>query len=242
MVNKQKTHAGFTIVETTIVLAFLSILTISIVYVGIFCGKMYSKGVTLKSINQAGREIADQIRRDVVNSQESDIRVVIQGNDATGQVGRICLGSVSYLWNDAKAMSMESTTKISYPNGHLVRLARISDRGGQFCEKQSDDYYPVEISSTAEYKEMVGNDSENIMIYRLYMGDNLYSSSGSSSGMRNLSFDIGTGDFDVVEFVENEEYPNGKYMCRLSGSEESNFNYCAIERFDTKIRSGGSSL
>ena len=53
---------GFTLVELTLVMAFMSILLLSILTMTIYAGKLYTKGVTNKTMNQIGREIFDLMK------------------------------------------------------------------------------------------------------------------------------------------------------------------------------------
>jgi prepilin-type N-terminal cleavage/methylation domain-containing protein len=54
---------GFTLIELMLAMSFISVLLLSIAMVGIQAGKMYSRGIVLRDVNQAGRDISDTIRR-----------------------------------------------------------------------------------------------------------------------------------------------------------------------------------
>ena len=95
---------GFTLVELMLAMAFISILLLSITMVGIQAGRMYSRGVVLRDINQAGRDISDTIRRDFLqaNANKIDSSGLRVPNNSSWATGRLCLGSHSYVWNNPR--------------------------------------------------------------------------------------------------------------------------------------------
>ena len=48
---------GFTLIELMLAMSFISVLLLSIAMVGIQAGKMYSRGIVLRDVNKAGRDI-----------------------------------------------------------------------------------------------------------------------------------------------------------------------------------------
>ena len=64
---------GFTIIELTLAMAFISVLLISIVLVSIQAGKMYNRGIILRGVNQAGRDIDTVMRQDFLQTDSSQI-------------------------------------------------------------------------------------------------------------------------------------------------------------------------
>ena len=64
MADVKHSTKGFTLVELMLAMAGVAVLLVSIVVTTMQLMGMYHKGLTVKSINQAGREINDMIRRD----------------------------------------------------------------------------------------------------------------------------------------------------------------------------------
>jgi prepilin-type N-terminal cleavage/methylation domain-containing protein len=64
---------GFTLIELMLAMSFISVLLLSIAMVGIQAGKMYSRGIVLRDVNQAGRDISDTIRRDFLQANAEKI-------------------------------------------------------------------------------------------------------------------------------------------------------------------------
>ena len=125
-----RNNRGFTIVELTIAVAFLSVLMLAILTISMAAGKMYVKGDTNKAINQAGRDFSDAIRRDFLAAGVGTITPPIINN--VGPVdnplisGRMCLGAVDYLWNTAALLNSSSAAaegaKIRMSNGRPIKF------------------------------------------------------------------------------------------------------------------------
>ena len=67
---------GFTIIELMIALTFIAFLLIFIVIMTMRITQMYSKGMTLKSINQSSRTIVEQMARDISASTQPETKNV----------------------------------------------------------------------------------------------------------------------------------------------------------------------
>ena len=109
-----KTHKsnGFTIIEITLAMAFISVLLLSITLVSIQAGKVYNRGVILRDVNQSGREISDTLRRDFVQTNAKKITknesgdYIITVRESSNDISsRFCLGDYSYVWNYAKILN-----------------------------------------------------------------------------------------------------------------------------------------
>ena len=94
----RRRELGFTLIELLLAMSFLSVLLIAITTSTLQIIGLYTKGVTLKSINLAGRDGADSFRRDALASADG-IRYV--SPDKGGGLGRLCFGTMSYVWSPA---------------------------------------------------------------------------------------------------------------------------------------------
>ena len=84
---------GFTIIELMIALTFIAFLLIFIVIMTMRITQMYSKGMTLKSINQSSRTIVEQMARDISASTQPETKNV------DGAATILCTSGATYLWN-----------------------------------------------------------------------------------------------------------------------------------------------
>ena len=67
MIRARRTK-GFTIVELSLAMTFVSMLLLAIAMTAIQAGSLYNKGLVLESVNQAGRDIGDMLRRDFMQA------------------------------------------------------------------------------------------------------------------------------------------------------------------------------
>lgn len=71
MVDRRR--SGFTLVELSLVMAFFSVLLIGVLTLTIHIGKLYTKGMTNKSLNTVGRDVTDVLRRDFAAANAQDV-------------------------------------------------------------------------------------------------------------------------------------------------------------------------
>lgn len=122
---------GFTILETALAMAFISFLMLAIGFAVIQISNVYEKGITIKVVNNNGRELVDEFSRTIMASkyskdedEEKKARFEYTYTQTIGEVsgvgarseeddtnvplhGALCLGNYSYLWNTGYALSLE---------------------------------------------------------------------------------------------------------------------------------------
>lgn len=228
-----KRTAGFTIVELSIAIAFLGILMMAIVTLSMTAGKLYVKGNTNKAINQAGRDIADTIRRDFLAAGADKIihptDIVVSGVP-TATSGRICVGQVAYLWNSAdmlNATSTQASGKRITIGGTAIKFVRITGNGvSTYCTLGAV-VYPATPTAT----ELLGGSGVE---YALHTVSFTQLAQNNRKGVYHVAYQIGTNDLGTTQTV------GGYVSCRPNDSVLANFNYCSVASFDTLVRVGGS--
>ena len=150
---------GFTLVEITLAMGFVSVLLITIVIVVMQIISIYQKGLALRAVNSAGRELIDEFSRGVAlapvkgvsslcNSayNNADARRVCVNNNAdivsyqeeyatiNGKSvpvhGVFCTGRYSYIWNTGYAMNNGPNNSSNPYRAHLK--INGSDKGNSF--------------------------------------------------------------------------------------------------------------
>ncbi|MDO4889209.1 MAG: hypothetical protein Q4A25_00740 [Candidatus Saccharibacteria bacterium] len=127
-----RSKSGFTILETALAMAFISFLMLAIGFAVIQISNIYQKGITIKVLNNNGRELVDEFSRTILaskydkveDSEDShfdytftEVREELYGvgtrgeNDGTGEEklqlhGAFCLGNYSYIWNTGYALDL----------------------------------------------------------------------------------------------------------------------------------------
>lgn len=228
--NKQQ---GFTIIELLLAMSFVAALLIGIALTIVQIGATYNRGLTLKEVNQTGRSISDDLRRNLAgsNSFNVDTRFVTA---ADGSGGRLCTGQFSYIWNYAQALDEERSGVVQYVgNDAPVQLVKVRDAAAAYCA----------LDGTAfEYQDIRTVDQEGA-IELLTAGDRTlnihdFTLTTPANGIDGLTgqqlytanFVIGTGD--TAALTED------KRSCKAPGLPGADFTYCAVQEFSLVIRVG----
>jgi len=128
MTMKQQREQGFTLVELSMSLIFIGFIILFLTSTMLSIMQTYNKGIWLDQINQAGRQINDDITD---QARFSKNKVIIKSDEQ-----RLCIGGVTYIWNTATSIKNQYSDESSLENTKL-RFVRILDHTGRFCA--SDD-------------------------------------------------------------------------------------------------------
>ena len=218
-------RTGFTLIELMMAMTCLSILLIAIATVTMQVTHLYDKGQTIKMINQSGRQVMDSIRRDARTTGTLSERFIAP-SDGNG-LGRLCLGSVSYVWNDAADLQ-DPTKGVSYmtasgSKGNKIVLARVQDVGGGYCHDPTNVNVP-ESQST----EMLKGDGRDLAIYRAKWKS--MSPAGGIPQLYLFSFTLGTNEAQTVKTSD--------LTCQPPDQANSNFDFCSINDFEILLSVG----
>jgi len=224
MADVKHSTKGFTLVELMLAMAGVAVLLVSIVVTTMQLMGMYHKGLTVKSINQAGREINDMIRRDSLAASKGNL-TYIEPNERSGQLGRLCVGTKVYLWNTPA--NLRSGTGVRYVNadgsqGDEIVFARANDVVGEYCTPDDDGRYTVDNISTGgttNATELLKGQAD-LAVYEIAVmpiferdGDRAY----------QVTYVLGTNREEEVNTADNS--------CRTKNETENNYNFCAINQF-----------
>ena len=81
---------GFTIVEVTIAMAFIAVLVITLLLVGMQIAALYNKGITIRDVNSASRNLVRSMQDDI--SAASSRMLVYYRVDTSDSSGSDSLG------------------------------------------------------------------------------------------------------------------------------------------------------
>lgn len=120
-------NRGFTLVELTLALAFISFLLLFMVAAILQVTRLYVKGSAIRQINQTGRQLVD----DVSASLRTGKKLQFQG-----EYNRLCVDNTSYIWNSegevVNKFIGETTTT-------TLRFVSVKDDGGKLCDTPTTD-------------------------------------------------------------------------------------------------------
>lgn len=126
MIRRDSKDAGFTLVELMLAMVFLSFLLISIALTLSDLLRDYSKGNSIKQMNQTARSTIEDMTRSIRGAKASTINQDQLSNN------RLCLFGTSYIWN----LGEPPTTPIinTFSGSSLpYRLIQVNDPVGNLC-------------------------------------------------------------------------------------------------------------
>ena len=121
-------ESGFTLIEVSTALIFVGFIIFILAATTVNIVRSYNKGIWLAQINQAGQQMNNDIGDKARYSPAATV-------DTTNR--RMCINGVSYLWNTQQDIdnSNQGNNNNAYLDGTLIRLARIDDPNGEYCNK-----------------------------------------------------------------------------------------------------------
>lgn len=242
---------GFTLVELSLSLVFISILSLTIVLMINNAVESYQRGVTLNQINTVGMDLVDDIRTAVQNSspenEAGNILPARKGevNGIDGEVplfGVFCTGTYTYVWNSGyfypNSRAKGDIEKLSI-DGTEVKLAKIEDENATVCSKMKENWTTFKGGSidwlredgegnVKEFVELLGDKDNNLALYDLAVTG---PARGSGTAFYSISFILGTTSGGVNINATND-------FCSAP-QEGSDFNYCAINKFNFAAQATG---
>jgi prepilin-type N-terminal cleavage/methylation domain-containing protein len=254
---------GFTIIELMLAMAFLSVLMVTIAFLVIRISTIYQKGLTIRSINQVGRNVISELSRAVAESQRTDLKqednyfASVQKDNSRPlslnnpqYYGAFCTGIRTYVWNTGVAIN--DGKSLTYDGGKVFRLLRLNVQGSAMCQNfeayvtsgvdiSDASLRPVEILSTSPVDaaaQASGGDTSSasesdlaLYDFRIFTptidkmtGHALYSATFTLATLRGV---------DITA--------QGNYCENPSETLNTDFSYCAINKFNFAMTTTGSA-
>jgi prepilin-type N-terminal cleavage/methylation domain-containing protein len=227
--NRVHNQQGFTLVELMLAMAFVSALLLAIAMTVIQIGNIYNRGITYKSVNQAGSALASELQRDINSNSPFDL-------DSTNPYrivkkdwgGRLCIGDYSYIWNYGKTLNDSVSDKNKYKDGETKKIVfvKASDPTASYCDLSNSD---IDINGAVELLD-VGNN--NLALHSFSITPSAYESL-INQRVYNISFLIGTNK-DTTLTADSS-------ACLSPDNANSDPIYCAVNQFDILARAGNSA-
>lgn len=237
--NNQHASEGFTIIELTLAMAFISALLLAIAMTIIQVGAIYGRGMLLKDTNQTARVIIDDVRRTISGgsafSQTNDYKVF------NNIGGRLCTGSYSYIWNTGAAQSTDVTNVTHYQNdaGTPIRFVKIADGSKSYCVLDGSGNFAKQDIPTGERanaRELINAGDRNLALHRFRINTSA-SNEDALSGQKlySLAFIIGTNDQLALQ---SDPATGEKVACLAPGQPNADPLYCSVREFTLVVRTG----
>lgn len=218
-------NKAFTLIELMLAMSILSILLLSITMLVLQMGKLYTKGTSLKSLNQSAQIISRDVQNTINQSRIDMLKTVTVGANGSG---RLCTGNISYVWNIARDTA-GNLTRNQYSGADAsreIRFIRVSDPNNLLCTiTPPATTYPA--INYANSREMLPSGQSNFAMYEFTVGRPPTSLVYDQS-LRWIVMKVGSTDPSDINASTAE--------C-LSGSGGLG-DYCAINIFEFTARSG----
>lgn len=164
--------------------------------------------------------------------------------------GVLCTGDYSYIWNTARALDPDFTTKnFITVNGEKVKMVRVYDREQTQCNKDKNgsvanlakrNYLPVTINVSADnVVELINNDEMDLALYEFNVTPATQSAITRQSFI-SANFILATRQ-GGININANGDFCRGEDNEFKDEYEGTMFNYCAVNKFSFSARTGGNA-
>lgn len=242
MTQGSKGLTGFTLVELMLAMAFVGVLLIAIAMTTMQIMGTYTKGLTVREVNQAGRTITEDIQRTIATSTPFKVSPPKKdvSSDATDSMyvdrpggGRLCTGMFTYAWNYGKNLTGTGLGRYNRYSGEdnnasdgSVRFVKVSDAGGTLCAN------PGLAIEKANAKELLSSGDRDVAVQSMQVLSRV-SDDASGQSLYAITIVLGTNDQAQLNVANATCKPPNEG----SGSE----NFCAINQFSIIARAGNQS-
>jgi len=240
-IRRQK---GFTLIELMLAMSFISVLLLAVAMTIIQIGTIYNKGLALKELNQASRDVATDVRKalsaaDGIDTSKDYVEVKNDGNTAVAG-GRICLGSYSYIWNtlaafgdpeDATDNDSHLTHYESNPN-KIVQLVKVPDPSKIYCAKQTSGaltYQTIRNADTDVAQELLAQGDHSLSITHLSLTPSTRDDA-TREALYTFNYTPGTGSLTAMNLDQS--------ACLDASQAKSDLAYCNVVQFSLVVRAG----
>ena len=180
------------------------------------------------------------IRRDFLQTNAQKVNVgataadmagaVVENRNPTGKTGgRICLGHYSYVWNNATD-AVDGSGLVKYDSGEVINLVRVADSGGVLCRKgEGSGAYPYVIKKSDATELLHGLGENSLTVQSLSIMK--VTDTDDAEELYRISLTIGTNRLAEIDTANQQ--------CRPPSDKEENLQFCAINKFETIVRTNG---
>ena len=265
------TRSGFTIIETTLSMAFISVLLLMTTFLIIQMSAIYQKTLTVKAVNTTAQELIDDISRHIRAStivsanakcsmisdttredceKDAAFKYIYRQYDhdfgdgvAVPTNGIFCSGLYSYIWNTGYAFKLDKGKNFrAVINGNPdYRFVRAFDPGGELCMANVND-------STYEYNPTTISPS-----YSVSEPEELLSASESDLAIYDFRIfhparhaysgqAYYAGTFILATLQGDVDIMSSGEYCKASNEAYfDEFTYCALNKYNFAAQATGET-
>lgn len=218
-------------------MTFIAALLIAIAITTIQISNIYTKGITLREVNQVGRSVSDELQRNIASSVPFDVtpRTDDSPSTATSKYvvrdggGRLCLGNYTYVWNYGKALAGGTGAPAvfnTYDDYTAVHFAKVADASGALC---ADSAATI---TRANATEMLASGDRDLVMHAFSI-TRTANDPGTNQSIYAISMLIGTND--------SAQLTTDDTSCKPPAAGVGDESYCSVNQFDIIARAGNTS-
>lgn len=227
MQNSRHSSYGFTLIELMLSMSFIAVLLIAIAATVIQISNIYTKGVTLKEVNQAGRSIAADLQRTIGASTPFDLSA---RNPTSPGGGRLCTGQYTYAWNYGSSVAGGPGAPAvynRYTDNSIVNFAKVRDPGAELC---ADTTRRINKSNASELLT-IGDRNLAVHVFTVTTAPSA-TDIANNQALYSVRMTLGTND--KVQLVTNNT------ACKPPADGEGLEDYCSVNTFEIVARAGNN--
>jgi prepilin-type N-terminal cleavage/methylation domain-containing protein len=229
---------GFTLIELMLSMTFISVLLMAIAMTTIQISTIYTKGITLREVDQAGRSLSDEMQRSIASSAPFDVTPKKDDSLATATSkyvvrddgGRLCLGRYTYAWNYGKALEPGAPPPIlnRYSGGDntQIRFVKVADSGSDLCSN------PEHLVDKSKATDLLTSGDRDLVLHNFVITQT-EKNDEIGQAIYSLSMVIGTND--RAQLTTNDT------SCKPPSEGVGDESYCSVNQFDIIARAGNKS-
>lgn len=199
-------ESGFALIEVSTALIFVGFIIFILAATTVNIVRSYNKGIWLAQINQAGQQMNNDIGDKARYSPAATVDTVNR---------RMCINGVSYLWNTQQDIdnSKQGNNNNAYLDGTLIRLARIDDPSGDYCNKPTkrpklpsdDSNVHILLGRGATIQEFEVKRKDNVPLLTISV---VVSTEGANRPIKAYTDNTG-----IVHIDASQNNPNSYWQC-----------------------------
>jgi hypothetical protein len=212
-------------------MTFISVMLVAIAMCIIQMSTIYTRGETLRLVNQASRSVAADMQRTFAAASPESITAVVDN-------GRLCTGGYTYIWNsrnESNVLVYENNVYSTAGRGD-VYLVKITDAGGRYCRPAAGGVTPnveTKIPNTPLENpvELLQEGDRSLVVHNLTVDTGFKTTHAvPAQQLYRIAITLGTKDKAEIDTTSS--------TCKPPSDTTSNINYCAINQVSFTIRAG----
>jgi competence protein ComGC len=227
---------GFTLVELTLAMAFISMLLLAIALLTLQISVIYNKGLTTRAVNEAGQLVSADIQRALDSSKPISVKFAEDGSTpSTG--GRLCSDLTVYAWNYGKYLT-DTNAFNQYqsglgPSAKPIRLVKFASDGIDYCTAVQGVYPSIPVGAN----DLLTSGDVNLAVHAFTLnkdsggsyGEPVYGDTSGSQRIYQVSIVIGTSEQSILD--------SNVDGCKVPTNQVDD-QYCSVNKFSFTARAG----